>query len=81
MTAEKKAEELISQFLWPQRKFEELAKRDVAKDCAIKCCDEVINSLPTYNPSGNVSPEDDHVTAITNSIDFWVRVKSEIQKQ
>lgn len=42
MTPKEKAEELISNFLWTQRAFNELAKIKVAKECALIAVDEIL---------------------------------------
>ena len=48
MKPQEKAEELISKFLWPQRAFDELAKKKVAKECALIAVEEILNSNPTW---------------------------------
>ncbi len=44
-TPKEEAEDLVSKYLWLQRKFESLAKMDVAKECAIIAVDKIIEVL------------------------------------
>lgn len=65
MNPKEKAEELVSNYLWPQRAFNELAKRKVASECAIICVDEILNAVTTI---------------ADKKYEYWLEVKTEIEK-
>jgi ABC-type branched-subunit amino acid transport system ATPase component len=78
-----KSEELISKFIYPQRKFGELAKTKVAKECAIICLDEIIATLKQLGEELYEKQGTDSYNARCLNHDkkqFWKYVKQEIEK-
>lgn len=74
MEAKEKAMELVNKLIWPQRKFNELAKHSVAIECALIAVEEIIdllNHTPILNSAK--SKETDKIWS------YWVDVKHELE--
>ena len=74
MTPIEKANEFVSMYLCPQRRFKELAMDKVAIDCAIICVDEIIDALIS---GGRDSFE---LQNMDKEFRFWYEVKDELNR-
>ena len=64
MTPKEKAEELVSKYMWPQRRFDQFARLDVAKECALIATNETIVALQV---TGDVTWK------------YWIDVRNELE--
>ena len=78
MTPKDKAKELFTEFSG------NTVHHDAAKQCTLKCVDEIIKSYPhTYDIEKEYTRDGDEITVITNiraNMEYWNQVKQEIEK-
>jgi hypothetical protein len=72
MTAKEKKDQLISDFLFAQRKYNGCADVGVARDCARKCVTEITSALENYGR------DTDELQNMEQEMRFWDKIYEEI---